>query len=196
MGYYTSVAPPGQVFVAGYPGGAFDTTQAIGLGDGNILVQPFAVPISVTVDTAYIEVTVGGTGNWYIVLYADTATEGDHAPEAHLATSSAIDISSTGMLSGTFATPVALSADTVYWVGFYTDTSGTPQVTKWDPTTGASGHIGFMNHIGGTTVANGVVSPTAWSWRLTGQSSVPDPFTIGSASAYSFMVMIGLEQED
>lgn len=119
-------APPGRMFYVGQASGPPQTSTSANLDDGEMVVQPVVIPFTMDVSKIRFEVTVAGTGDWYVVVYDSNE---DGYPNVLLYESAAISIGTTGIK---VASPPALTleGERMYWVGLLADTTVTPTVRR------------------------------------------------------------------
>jgi hypothetical protein len=193
MGYISAIAPAGRLFYASHVAGDINPGTGNTINDGDVICMPLVVPIDVTIAKVLFEITATGTGNWYPLIYNDVVGE-DHYPGIKLWSGSAVSIASTGILGPT-GLSISLEADTLYWIGVYTDTTANPTYRRW---LASSAPTGWMSTFPGTGRTTAQIPSNTYEpiWKLTGQSSIPDPFTIGSATDDTIfrMPIIALEQ--
>jgi hypothetical protein len=114
------------MFYVGQAGGPPQTATSANLSDGEMVVQPVVIPFTMDVSKIRFEITVAGTGDWYVVVYDSNE---DGYPNALLYESTAISIASTGIK---VASPPALTLEQerLYWVGVLADTTVTPTIRR------------------------------------------------------------------
>lgn len=175
------------------------TTTSSGVANGVARYTTFTATFDGTISAGVVPMNLGYTGNLKTTIFADASGN----PGAVLGSANVIVNPATGSNTLTFPSPVTVTKNSVYWIGFDSDTSsgsynaaagttGKQSTTTYaafpvaSPSTSSSAAVGFSVTIGTASNATVVNEP-----QQDGATSYVYDSNVGDADFYAIAALSG-----